>query len=397
MPSTRSPTGSVKPKKAPSPVVNRKVPPDTKLLLAVAAGGRCEFRGCNRFLYEHPITTTDGNFAEAAHIVGFREGGPRGDDAARPKDIHSLENLLLLCQACHKLIDDRPDEFSRDVLEAYKREHEDRIRHVTGLAPDQRTVVVQVKALIGGQAVEIPLSDVTKAVAPRYPTDRKGHLIDLTALKDGTEAFYAAAQDKIRRDVDRLYELGTDVDSIRHISLFALGPIPLLIALGARLSNKIPVELFQRHRDTKDWVWKAETPSAQFAVRTLQSGTDPTKVAVVLPLSGSIATERLPGTIDDQFTIYELGLDGQSPSTDFLRTREDLIRFERTYRQLLSHIVGAHPSASEIHLFPAVPAPIAVACGHHLLPKAQPSLVVYDNVITKGGFVFCLRLDHEPA
>jgi len=367
------------------------------LRLAVAAGGRCEFRGCNRFLYEHPLTKQEGTYAEAAHIVAFSEEGPRGDDAKRPVEINSTENLMLLCQPCHKQIDDRPDDFPRALLETFKREHEDRIHHVTGLAPDKRTVVVQMKALIGGQAVEIPLSDVTLAVAPRYPMDRKGHLLDLTPLRDGGDTFYRAAAAKIRRDVHRLYEAGTDVDSVRHISLFALAPIPLLVELGARLSNKIPVQLFQRHRDTMDWVWKAETAQTQFAIRPVRTGTDPNKVVVVLPLSGPIALERLPASIDGEFSVYELGLEGRQPGTDFLRTREDLTRFEAKYRELLARIVGAHPTANEIHLFPAVPAPVAVACGHQLLPKAQPSLLVYDQVNPKDGFIFCLRIEHDPA
>jgi hypothetical protein len=32
-------------------------------------------------------------------------------DGARPEDINSPDNLVLLCAACHKLIDDRPDDY----------------------------------------------------------------------------------------------------------------------------------------------------------------------------------------------------------------------------------------------------------------------------------------------
>ncbi|HYX05034.1 MAG TPA: hypothetical protein VE963_23275, partial [Reyranella sp.] len=38
--------------------------------------------------------------------VGIRsEGGPRGLGGVRPEDIDSFENLMLLCQPCHKLVD----------------------------------------------------------------------------------------------------------------------------------------------------------------------------------------------------------------------------------------------------------------------------------------------------
>src|SRR3989442_13044181 len=51
--------------------VTRRVSHFTRLLLFVRAGGRCEFDGCNKFLLEHPLTITEGNFAQMAHIVAL--------------------------------------------------------------------------------------------------------------------------------------------------------------------------------------------------------------------------------------------------------------------------------------------------------------------------------------
>ena len=80
-----------------SPVVAaRDIPHRVRLLLCVHAGGRCEFDGCNTYLFEDSLTLTDGNFSEAAHIVAFREQGPRGADANRPANINQLANLMLL-------------------------------------------------------------------------------------------------------------------------------------------------------------------------------------------------------------------------------------------------------------------------------------------------------------
>src|ERR1041384_1994494 len=172
-PSRRAPK-----KKVPSPVRHaRAIKPATRILLAVAAGGRCEFPGCNDYLFEHPLTLRTGNFSEYAHVVAFSEQGPRGKDKKRPRDIHGIDNLMLLCQRDHKHIDDNPEQFPRVVLEKYKEEHETRIRHVTSLRPDKQTSVVQFKALIGGDAVEIPPTQIYEALAPRYPTDKHGHTI----------------------------------------------------------------------------------------------------------------------------------------------------------------------------------------------------------------------------
>src|SRR5882724_9224696 len=100
-----------------SPVVQvRRILDLTRLLLFVRAGGRCEFDGCPRYLMEHPVTLTEGNFAQVAHVVAFRRDGPRGRVRSRPKDIHALQNLMLLCPQCHKLIDDKPKDYTRRAL-----------------------------------------------------------------------------------------------------------------------------------------------------------------------------------------------------------------------------------------------------------------------------------------
>src|SRR5262249_25922627 len=91
----------------------------TKLRLAACSAGRCEFRGHNRDLYQHPVTGTPGNFSEAAHIVAFRVGGPRGD-APRPEDVNDFANLMLLCADCHHLIDTEPGNYPVDLLREYK-------------------------------------------------------------------------------------------------------------------------------------------------------------------------------------------------------------------------------------------------------------------------------------
>ncbi len=366
---------------------SRKLKEATKILLAVASGGRCEFSGCNEFLFEHPLTLRAGNFSENAHIVAFSRRGPRGRSATRPQGVNGLANLMLLCQRCHKQIDDAPADFTVKQLEVFKAEHEDRIRHVTLLAPDKRTTVVQLKAKIAGGDVDIPLHDVAEAVAPRWPTDAKGFVVNLADLDHDDDAFVATAERNIATKIRRLYEDGL-ASKTRHISLFALAPIHLLIYLGTRLSNTIPVDFFQRHRDgTNPWAWKAEPGApAAFSVRQVQAGSDPSKVAIMLSLSGTVHRSQLPTEIDGAYTVFEVALDGRPPSTDFLRRREDLDAFRRSYREMMARVRKEHPAAAEVAVFPAVPAPIAVVCGYDLLPKVDPKLRVYDYDRARGGF-----------
>jgi hypothetical protein len=363
----------------------RALSPQTKILLAVASGGRCEFSGCNRYLFEHPLTLQGGNFSEHAHIVAFSELGPRGQEGSRPSGINGPENLMLLCAPCHKLIDDRPADYPRSVLEAYKRDHERRTFHVTGLGPDLRTTVVQLKAKIGGSAVDIPAAHIYEAVAPRYPTGKQGYLIDLTSYGDeDRDEYYRLASREIRQRVGRLYEPGMDAETTRHISLFALAPIPLLVFLGSCLSNKIPVDLYQRHRTgAQPWKWPDDNGDVvHYAVNIRQRGTDPQKVALMLSLSGQIDESSL--LLDGQYWIYEIASSNRGPGVDLLNCRRDLGEFRIAYREFMSDLMKGHPTIKELLIYPAIPAPIAVVCGYDLLPKVHPALVLYDYDKSNG-------------
>lgn len=375
----------------------RSVPASIEKSLIARSAGRCEFRGCNTFLYAHPLTGEGGNFAENAHIVAFREKGPRGDEGERPQDIHGIGNLMLLCAACHKLADDNPERYTREELDTHKKEHEARIKRVTEVGPDVQTTVLQLKARIGTSVVEIAPVEVFDALQPRYPTG-DAFVIDLTDLGDEKGGpRYGVAAERIAEEAGRLYANGSGLWQTGHLSVFALAPIPLLMALGNALSNKVKTDFFQCHRNKPNrWTWFEGEAPAQYITRKLQGGSDASSVALVLSLSGSIGSNSLPAAIDRRFSVYEMTLSGQVPNPGFLRQRADLDAFRGMYRRFLADLRRDHPGLRDLHVFPAVPAPVAVMCGYDLLPKVDPTLVVYDNVMKGGGFIERLKVnDHE--
>jgi hypothetical protein len=378
-----------------SAVSRVSVKPSTKLKLYVRAGGRCEFDGCNTYLLAHPLTLDEGNYAQMGHIVAYKEKGPRGH-ADRPADINDVENLMLLCGPCHRLIDkEQPDQYDRETLEKFKQDHERRIFQLTATKPDRKTTIVQLKSRIGGHVVAIPAADVRQAVAPRFPDDPRGYIIDLTAVRGEDAAAYRVAANTIKQEVQRLYAPGMEVESTRHISLFALAPIPLLVYLGRQLSNKVPVDPYQRHRDTEDWAWKKRGKAVNYKFGVLRKGSDPLKVALLISLSGKLDESDLAKSIGTTFTLYEMTLAEKIPNPTFLRLRDDLTRFRIAYQEALAEIMKTHPGLKEIHFFPAVPAPVAVLCGRELLTKVHPSLLVYDNDKSTKGFKLALKVNNH--
>lgn len=381
-----------KQKRSPSLVLqSRAIKPLIRLLLFVRAGGRCEFDGCNRDVLRHHVTLTAQVFGEMAHIVAFKPRGPRGKSGKALVDINDVQNLMVLCPQCHKLIDDNPGKYTTKILREYKKQHEKRIRYVTKLGPDRQTTVLILKSKIGGNVVQIPMTQILEATAPSYPDSMEPTEIDLSGFNDTIPTFTATAQQEIVERVRRFFEPGGAGNKADHISVFALAPMPLLIALGAQLSNKVSSDLYQRHRDTEDWAWKKKGDRTRFRFHAVQAGTTPENVALIMSLSGTVPLNHLPPEINNSFSIYELTLDGSAPNTGFLKTRNDLEAFRAQYQIVLGTLEQNHPGLTRVHLFPAVPAPVAVLCGRELLPTIHPRLRVYD--FQKASGVFTFRLD----
>ena len=92
----------------------------------------------------------------------------------------------------------------------------------------------------------------------------------------------------------------------------------------------------------------------------------------MLSLSGKLGLNDLPPVIGADVPVYEITLDGVRPDVGFLRRREDLEGLRAAYRNLLATVRAEHLGRAELYVLPAVPAPIALACGYDLLPKVDP-------------------------
>jgi len=380
-----------------SPVVRaRSIDVRVSNRLYGAAAGRCQFKGCNKDVTVHSLTRQAAALGEKAHIVAFKTEGPRGRQGTRPADVHNISNLMLLCRECHRLIDTRPGDYPRELLESFKREHEERVRRATEIGPDRRTAILLCHAPIRGQRVAIPEDQARSALFQqhRYPAFENPVAIDLNGLVGAAEdaSFLVQACGQIDLAVDRLFAAGGDLGKVGHLAVFALGPIPLLMHLGSRLSNKVPATLFQRHRDNEGWTWKDDGPAVTYTVECLQDRGRGSPVALVLALSGTIALDALPERVRMASTTYRITLDGVVPNPTFLRRPQDLDGFKKALFEALGTISLEHGLIQEIDLFPAVPAPVAVLCGRERLPKVHPRFRVYDHDAAAGGFNYKLTV-----
>lgn len=355
------------------------VPERVKILLWGKAAGRCQYAGCNKHLGRDELTDFEFNFAYVAHIIADSPDGPRGHAELSELLKADITNLMLLCDFHHRLVD-KGDVAGhpREVLEKMKADHEDRIDLLTDLQRERQTTLLLYGANIGANASPLTLAAARGAVLPdRYPC-RLPITLGLTGSesRDREAAFWTTEAENLRRQFEKLVRPRLDDRSLAPVSLFAIAPQPLLMLVGSMLTDLPETDVFQLHREPRTWAWFEDQRAIQFRLRAANTkGTGP--AALVLSLSATVARERVTAVLGKSSRIWELTID--TPSNDFLKSREQLRGFRAAMRAAYDKIKATVGEGVPLHVFPAAPVAAAVEVGRVRQPKADLPLVVYDS------------------
>lgn len=372
-------------------VSKSRIPLKVQQLIASRAAGRCEYRGCNKLLTEDDLTKRPAKLSAFAHIVADRDSGPRGDPVLSPKLAADIGNIMLLCLDCHRRIDVEDVEgHPVDLLTDMKARHEDRVRRLTEIDDGHRTLLVLMEANIGSRKGLVRVDDARGAVLPMYPEDEVH--IDLARLRtsDGASGSWAVGVAEIDAAGPRVQDALVRGDA-KHLSIFALAPIPLLMYLGRVLGDIAPGEAYQRRRRPPGWAWLPQSGREPFfEERSPATVTGSLDVILVLSVSESVDMELVGTAGPVGADLYEVAV--PTPQTDIIRAREQVADFRALVQRLLSRLRASHGMLAVVHVFPALPNSLAVEFGRALLPKADPRIEVYDLNSDLGGWVRALTL-----
>ncbi|HRJ47379.1 MAG TPA: SAVED domain-containing protein [Opitutaceae bacterium] len=377
----------------------RHIPQRVTHELWALAGGRCQFRGCNKLLYRSPVTQERVNNAQRAHIYSYSADGARGRGlyARRTKGLNSTKNLMLMCHGCHTLIDRDilGEKYSAQLLQEWKREHEIRIERNTGVHPKRMSHIVLYGSRINEQDSPLQEDEATGAIFPgRYPAEN--HAINLSMKlehEDNTPEFWVTEATHLRNSFDRLVARPILEGRASHFSLFALAGIPLLVLLGSLFTDKRAVDVYQPRRNPRGWRWlRRATQKFRFTLnRPKQARGEP---VLVFSLSGKIDYARVHAALGRQAAIWELTID--EPYNDFLRSRDQLALFCTSVRQLMEEINRRH-GRKPVHIFPAMPVACAIELGRLRMPQSDPPWILYNQNNKLGGFTTALTIgDQTP-
>jgi hypothetical protein len=292
---------------------------------------------------------------------------------------------MILCHRHHKIVDvDEKDAHTEEMLLTMKEEHEARIATNTGISAEYASHVLRFGATIGSNEALLSTQAIFAAMPPlRHPATRT--TIDLEminqAVRDNEEDYWAMQ----RRNLDRLFaeKVGGRIErqEIKHLSVFALAPQPLLIELGRLIYDIVPTTVHQRHREPETWHWQRDRDPLDFEVsRPTEVAKGP--VALKIAVSANVNDDRIHSVLGEDAAIWSITV--RDPGNDVVRQPEDLSAYRITLRSLYEELQTRYGEQTLLHLFPAMPASLAVETGRVWMPKVNLAMRIYDHVRDVG-------------
>jgi hypothetical protein len=358
------------------------IPSNIRLKVWSEAAGRCQFTDCNIPLWHNTLTLGKRNFGEMAHIIGAKEGGPRGSDLSKELE-KDPENIILLCDRCHKEVDgvETRKNYPVDRLKKMKSDHTTRVRMLLE-QPSNRSRPLLFTSAIGGQQSMFGDISITEALLPDFPDQIRENWLKIEFGSFQRDILNEWGY--VKSKIDQLYESTDRVvknGDINHLSIFGLAPQPLLMYLGRKLGDKISAQIFEpRRTDILKNKWKWDTgvkTDVQYEASKLKEGKDK-NVILLIALSDFLKEDKYVNMVQGEPHIYNLSI--KEPVQGFLIKRIEKAHFIKKCRVLLNKIQNEVGKDCIIHILPAMPASLAIEFGRLLQPTKDPRIWVYENI-----------------
>ncbi len=287
------------------------IPEKVRTRLWGKAGGRCEYEGCNKPLWFDELIKLEFNNAYIAHIIADKPDGPRGDKSLSEELKADTSNLMLLCDSHHRLVD-KEDVIGHPVerLRDMKRKHEARVELLTDIQPQKQSNIVLYGARIGEHHTHLSFEKAAAAMIPeRYPASNRAIELSLknSSFQDDEAQYWSIEQEHLRRQFDERVKARLASGEIGHFSVFALAPQPLLMELGALLSDISAAEVYQLHREPSDWRWQEHPDGFEYSV--VEPDSFDGAPALNMSLSATIISDRISEVLKEPHSVWTMTIE----------------------------------------------------------------------------------------
>ncbi|KWE64844.1 hypothetical protein WL77_20795 [Burkholderia ubonensis] len=384
-----------------------EIPADVRKLVGAQAGWHCQFEGCGENLWMHASANTAGNYSYFAHIIASSPDGPRGHETLSEELAESADNVMLLCDKCHRLIDRvSPDEYSAETLNAMRAANIAQVARLFSTLRYPSSDMIVIGGNIAGQTVQFDQRRAEDAMRAKQlrPFNPKPHWFAYNGSEqgDGTATHYwESLFDQLARTEIPL--LQARLDGSAHggaradvISVFPLHVMSVLVLAGRLIGEARSVELFQFERNAVgggpggQWAWSrnAKQPDVnKYSVTAHREPTSDEKEALLLvSLTDRVPREELPAEFyqDGEWKLPVVEVVVPVPSRSVIAHPEDLVLVGKVFDNALRQLQEQW-RVDRIHCIPIAPAAACVRLGQKLQSRHQSRVVFYERARTTDG------------
>lgn len=354
------------------------------------AGGRCMFRGCAKDLTSIPFHTAAARVGYLAHIVASNPSGPRGCRDRSHQLADDPENIMLMCDEHHRLI----DVFARDkhdeaMLREMRTEHASLVKRNLDALQYKRCTAIAVLGNVAqvpthfseGEYVEALLA-VKRSMAPGVVefVRRKAHRDDRTE-PDFWVNYLREHEGAIRVMVEQFkHDKPFDTD---EVGVFALHHVSTLVLAGRITGEAMTIHLFHRDRHRATWAWdSAREPRPRGFFRSTnppEPGRD--EVLISLELTSAIDQNAIPPNIRERIdagTLPWIRISAGQPSSECIGHPDDVTQFAAVARPVIAHVQDGM-RVKKVHLMCVAPPTALFKFGQMMQAGHHPPYVVYDR------------------
>jgi hypothetical protein len=300
----------------------------------------------------------------------------------------------MLCRKHHKVADSLPSEYREQTLSRWKSRHEAAVLSAAQLTRGEIALPLVVRATqIGGHGVDVADADVIKAIleeglAPACPPHHV--VLNTHAQPDDNDAYWASQINTVR-DGLRLCRTHMARDSISApLAVFPLAEMPVLMALGHAVGDKVKLNIHQYTRHAGSWTFQSPNRAPPVFAFDVPDTISYDGLALVVGLTAPIEATRVRAVVGAEIPIVNFTSTVEGSEMAF--SAATIEEFRRAFRDCLTSIERSAPRDAPIHLFPALPASLAVAIGCCIMPKVSNPIFVYDAKGFGGPFRQCITL-----
>lgn len=353
------------------------------------AGARCMFHGCGKNLSEIPLWTRPARVGYLAHIVASDPAGPRGTQADSHRLSDAPDNIMLMCDEHHRLIDSfAPQHYTADVLNEMRQCHRDMVRNYLDSMAFPHTKAVTLHANLANVPTYFHDSELIEAIVATKRAMLPGvvHYIRRKSQRDdrhlaGFWHQYLREHESHIRQLVAGFEASNS--ATESMAVFPLHHIPTLVLAGRVMGEAQAIQIFQYDKVRRTWAWNPQAaahPPGTFSVGPLPSGRVQ-EVLITIELTAQVDEEALPANLKASLASGDLPwirVTTSKTGHDCISHPEDLDQFAQTARRAIIHAQDVM-RVQKVHLIAVSPASTVLRFGQMLQAGNHPEYLVYDR------------------